>query len=379
MNGNMNFKRRAGTSIAAIIVVVLGLFLVCGVRPPQPLIDDFASENENFNSDSSNAASNDDELAGILDDNTSAGANDDLTASESTPSKSGSDDGDMNEILKLLDSDDNSSDSDDDLFAFDEGASDKHEASPVDLASVDDVTSSSGSSEEKDRFEGAMTNEVYTQMETEADRLNQIYNKKAVEADSLKNVLDKLDEKKAVLELEKSSGNQYAPAFAKTTRNEQSSSAMSYQQPDRSSYTPAATTRSPHTNSRAKSVASSGSFDTKYNRALEQFNSGKYDHAMRFFEELISNEPSNSLADNCQFWMGECFLALKDYTRAVLEYEKVFSFDDREKSDEAQFKIGMSFLESGNRKMARYEFGSLLDFYADSELARKARTYLQRL
>ncbi|MCI0513102.1 tetratricopeptide repeat protein [candidate division KSB1 bacterium] len=378
MNGNMNFKKRAGTSIAAIIVVVLGLFLVCGVRPPQPLIDDFASENESFNDDSSSMASNDDELAGILDENTPAGANDDL-ASESTSSKSGSDDGDMNEILKLLDSDDNSSDSDDDLFAFDEGASDRNEASPVDLASVDDVTSSSGSSEEKDRFEGAMSNEVYTQMETEADRLNQIYNKKAVEADSLKKVLDTLDEKKAVLELEKSSGNQYAPAFAKTNRNEQASSAMSYQPPDRSSSAPAASTRSPRTNSSAKSVAASGSFDTKYNRALEQFNTGKYDHAMRFFEELISNEPSNSLADNCQFWMGECFLALKDYTRAVLEYEKVFSFDDREKSDEAQFKIGMSFLESGNRKMARYEFGSLLDFYADSELARKARTYLQRL
>ncbi len=70
---------------------------------------------------------------------------------------------------------------------------------------------------------------------------------------------------------------------------------------------------------------------------------------------------------------------MRDYTRAIVEYETVFSYDDNENADAAQFKIGLSFMESGNRKMAKHELDSMLNFYADSELARKARSYLQRL
>jgi len=379
MDTNHNVKKTVGTSIITILIIAFGLFLVCGVRPPQPTIEDSAVDSANFGNDEFG----DGDLAGFLED----GDGEDINTSESGASTTSENeaevaawdetDDDMGDIMNLLDSGDDYGDDDSDLFAFDD--SDFSDGGGTELASVSDLSSSASSSEEADQFEGSMTNENFEEMSKEADRLTEVLDEKTQTSDSLKEVLQGFDEKIAVIELE-NSGAGYAPPASNYTPPKPAASSNSYA--STSSYAGSDYSESPAPRSVSRSSSRSSTkanFDSKYDTALNTFNSGKYSVALRNFEELLNKEPGNQLADNCQYWIGECFMAMKDYTRAVLEYEKVFGFDDRENADDAQFKIGLSFLESGNRKMAKHEFDSLLDFYADSELVREARNHLQRL
>jgi TolA-binding protein len=382
-----NVNKRLGTTLITIFVIALGLFLVCGVRPPQPSIDDSAIEGSDF----SEEPQGDGELESFLDGETDGAANsdgsdnselsDNLFAEESPASEST--EGDMNDILKLLDSE-NNSESDDDLFAFDDGSGSGEEFSG-ELASVSDVTSSASSSEEADQFEGAIPDEKYQEMEQEASRLSEVLTDKSEEADSLKDVLETYDEKIAVMELENSGvGQQYQPTYssAQSSVSEKSAASDSYSStnPSAASTKAASFASSIEAPKRARvSQPKPAGFNSNYDQALNNFNSGEFTSAVKKFQELLETEPAHKLADDCQYWLGECFMAMRDYTRAIVEYEKVFSYDDHENADAAQFKIGLSFLESGNRKMAKSELDSMLDFYAESELARKARSYLQRL
>ncbi len=365
MDGN-NVRKQVGTSLLTIFIIALGLFLVCGVNPPAPMIDDDVSS-----SFSEEDSTGDKELADILDESsdtpTEESSNDDLLADDSKFADSGEDD--TNDILSLLDSEDSGSSEDDDLFSFDDEES--NDNSSYAKASVSELTSSASGSEEGSQYEGAMTNETYNEMEKEANRLSDVLDKKTSEADSLKEILAKQDDEIAARELNRSMNQKFTP-----TPSPVSPPPPKVASNFGSSSTPRRTSSSAGTSSGS---ARGGSFKSKFNSAIADYNSGKYNEATQGFEKLLFAEPANTLASDCQYWLGECFMAMKDYSRAVVEYEKVFTFDETKKNEEAQFKIGVSLLEAGNPKLAKYEFNNLLNFYADSELGRRARSYLQRL
>ncbi len=360
-----NVRKQVGTSLLTIFIIALGLFLVCGVNPPAPMIDD-----DDTGSFAAGDSTGGDDLTEILDDgsDTPAENSDGSTPVEDSEFASSGED-DTNDILNLLDSEDSGSSQDDDLFSFkDDGSGDN---SALAKASVSELNNSASGSEEGSQYEGSMTNESYTEMEKEANRLSDVLDKKTSEADSLKEILGKHDDEIAARELNRSMNQKFTPAPPPISApppkmaNNSTSSGSSR--------------RSTGSESASSGNPRGGSFKSKFNVAISDFNSGKYNEATQNFENLLYAEPANMLASDCQFWLGECFMAMKDYSRAVVEYEKVFTFDEVKKSEEAQFKIGVSFLEAGNPKLAKYEFNNLLNFYADSELGRRARSYLQRL
>ncbi|MBN2091932.1 tetratricopeptide repeat protein [candidate division KSB1 bacterium] len=360
-----NVRKQVGTSLLTIFIIALGLFLVCGVNPPAPMIDDDVSSD--FTEGDSTG---DDELADILDEGSDTPAeNSDESLLEEDSEFASSGDDDTNDILSLLDSEDSGSSEDDDLFSFDDDESGDN--SEYAKASVSELTGSASGSEEGSQYEGSMTNESYKEMEKEADRLSEVLDKKASEADSLKEILAKHDDEIAARELNRSMNQKFTPTPSPiSTPPPKLASNLSSSSPSR---------RSRSSESAASGSSRGGTFKSKFNSAIADFNSGKFNEATQSFESLLFTEPANTLASDCQYWLGECFMAMKDYSRAVVEYEKVFIFDEGKKSEEAQFKIGVSFLEAGNPKLAKYEFNNLLNFYADSELGRRARSYLQRL
>lgn len=361
-----NVRKQLGTSLLTIFVIALGLFLVCGVNPPAPMIDD----------DSTSFAESDstggEDLAGVLDEGTETPAeNSEGNLLEEDTDLASSNDDDTNDILNLLDSEDSGSSEDDDLFSFeDDGSGDN---SSYAKSSVSDLSESASGSEEGSQYEGAMTNNSYKEMEKEANRLSDVLDKKTSEADSLKEILTKQDDEIAARELNRSMNQKFTPPAPVTTPPPKLAMNTGSSTPSRRSSSSSSSEGAPSSSSRG------GSFKSKFNSAIADFNSGKYNEATQGFEGLLFTEPANTLASDCQYWLGECFMAMKDYSRAVVEYEKVFTFDEGKKGEEAQFKIGVSFLEAGNPKLAKYEFNNLLNFYADSELGRRARSYLQRL
>ncbi len=63
--------------------------------------------------------------------------------------------------------------------------------------------------------------------------------------------------------------------------------------------------------------------DKLYTQGYAQFNSGDYPAAEQAFQEFLARAPESDLADDAQYWIGECFFSRKDFRRAILEFRKL--------------------------------------------------------
>ena len=117
----------------------------------------------------------------------------------------------------------------------------------------------------------------------------------------------------------------------------------------------------------------------KYNESLRHVQNGDFDFAVVGLTMLIRDDPQNRLADNSQYWLGECYYSKMEFIRAISEFENVFSFPGTDKDDDAQLKIGMSYLAMNNIVDAKIQFQKLLDVYPDSEYAISARDHLKQI
>jgi TolA-binding protein len=77
--------------------------------------------------------------------------------------------------------------------------------------------------------------------------------------------------------------------------------------------------------------------------------------------------------------VGEVYYGLKDYKRSISEFEKVFSFPGTNKADDAQYKLGLCFLNINNKTRALEEFTKVADYYSNSEYYKKAKQYIKQL
>ncbi len=113
-----------------------------------------------------------------------------------------------------------------------------------------------------------------------------------------------------------------------------------------------------------------------YIDALSSYQNGDFMGAIDDFEGLIRNDSQNDYADNAQYWIGECYYALDEYGRAVEAFRKVINYPDSNKADAAQFKIGYSYLNSGDKARGYDELERLLDMFPDSSYRDKVKQIL---
>ena len=76
-----------------------------------------------------------------------------------------------------------------------------------------------------------------------------------------------------------------------------------------------------------------------YRTALDDYRERRYKAALERFGDVLSAAPSGNLADNSQYWMGECYYGLDEYRAALAEFTKVFAYSETEKDDDAQVMI----------------------------------------
>ena len=120
-------------------------------------------------------------------------------------------------------------------------------------------------------------------------------------------------------------------------------------------------------------------YKQKYDEGYSLFNSRQYDAAQQVFESLLASNANHSLADNAQYWIGEISYARRNYDKAIMDFEKVFTFPKSNKNDYAQFKLGLCYLKKGDAQKAREEFQRLIDLYPKSELVSRTQQHLQNL
>lgn len=116
-----------------------------------------------------------------------------------------------------------------------------------------------------------------------------------------------------------------------------------------------------------------------YQAALKDYYERKYDRALGEFLEIITMDPKSDLADNAQYWVGECYYGLGNFQQALAEFHKVFSYPQTDKGDDAQIKIAFCYVKLGDKEQALKEFRRVLADYPDSEYLSVAKAQMESL
>lgn len=125
--------------------------------------------------------------------------------------------------------------------------------------------------------------------------------------------------------------------------------------------------------------SSMSGFSEIYEQALTNFYNKQYSEAISFFQLLLQQYPDHSLVSNCQYWIGECYLAMGRYQESIDAFYKVLSFSRSLKKDDSLFRLGKAFLRIGSGDRAREAFARLIREYPTSEFLQEAKDYLGKL
>lgn len=125
----------------------------------------------------------------------------------------------------------------------------------------------------------------------------------------------------------------------------------------------------------------SDEYGRRYQQAFSTWQNRQYRDALQAFQDLLAQDANHSLSDNAQFWIGECYFAMGQYSSAIMAFEKVFTFRNSNKNEDAQYKLGLCYFQMNDRQRAREEFQSFLDNnnYKNDRLRTRAQQHLSRL
>jgi tol-pal system protein YbgF len=335
-------KKSIISALAALVVVIIGLFLVCAQqRGTLSKGDDIASEDDQFKQ----------ELLQMLDLTDVSG--DSSTSPEVFQSQ-----------------DDVAENSPKEFFMPESNEEQEQEQEPIFEAQEDseeDVLAllAPGEQSAQEPVEATatatadnmgLTEDMFSKISRDVDRLEKLLKQRSNSVDSLRRIIEMKNSR--LQELEKR-GTSTAPVTGVVNK----------------SITP----KTAAANRPSPQFGSGSGFMAEYESARTQFERFDYDGAIQSFQKILTLYPSHSEADNCQYWIGECYYGMKQYQQAVMEFQKVFAYTQTDKHDDAQLMIGLSYAKSGQKEKAQYEFKAFLDTYAGSEYSRIAERYYKNI
>lgn len=117
-----------------------------------------------------------------------------------------------------------------------------------------------------------------------------------------------------------------------------------------------------------------------YRKSSEALRMGKHDEAAQGFREFLRAYPNHDLADNSQYWLGECFYDRKDFAQAVREFRRVIErYPSGNKVPDALLKVGFSYLALGSVEAGKQTLLQLQRSYPRHEAAGLAANRLAEL
>jgi len=117
-----------------------------------------------------------------------------------------------------------------------------------------------------------------------------------------------------------------------------------------------------------------------YDRSLSLYREGKYEEAMEGFKRFLRENPQSDLADNAQFWIGECYMSLKQTELAILAYQEVIKkYPKGNKVPNAMLRQAVAFLEINDKTSAQIVLKQLIKQFPDSSEAKIAETKLKQI
>jgi tol-pal system protein YbgF len=122
------------------------------------------------------------------------------------------------------------------------------------------------------------------------------------------------------------------------------------------------------------------SSDTLYQNALRDYSGGNYGLARQEFSDYIKNFPSNDLASNSQFYLGEIAYAQGDFRNAIKAYDTVLTgYPKSFKTPASLLKKGMAELTLGLKTAGIRDLRDIVHKYPGSDEARRAQAKLHEI
>lgn len=117
-----------------------------------------------------------------------------------------------------------------------------------------------------------------------------------------------------------------------------------------------------------------------YRSAFGLLKAGKYLEAIEGFKDYLSKNPAGDFSDNSQYWLGEAYYVLQDYSEAIQQYGILIQqFPDSKKSSHAMLKIGYCYENLGNKTKALETLSELQKLFPNSAAARLGRAKSEKL
>lgn len=117
-----------------------------------------------------------------------------------------------------------------------------------------------------------------------------------------------------------------------------------------------------------------------YDAAYLELLKGNYDLAIASFQEYLARFPDTDLADNAQYWIGECHFARGETADAIDSFLAVETrWPNSDKIPGALLKVAYCHQNENNTAGARRVFEELIARYPNSDEARLSREKLAAL
>lgn len=117
--------------------------------------------------------------------------------------------------------------------------------------------------------------------------------------------------------------------------------------------------------------------EAMYQAAYSDIASGRYNLAREAFQTYLKQFSDTEVADNAQYWIGECNYATGDFAGAVAEFQKVVdNYPKGDKVPAALLKIGHSYSRLRNTEEANKCYRRLVQKYPKTSEASVARERL---
>lgn len=117
-----------------------------------------------------------------------------------------------------------------------------------------------------------------------------------------------------------------------------------------------------------------------YDTAWADYTAGQWTLCIEGFNTYLRTFPRSELADEAQYYIGECYFADGKFADAVDAYTRVAaSYPSGEAVPNAYYKRGIAFDRLGQADQAKESFEFVIKNYPDSDAARLAKQNLDRL
>jgi len=114
-----------------------------------------------------------------------------------------------------------------------------------------------------------------------------------------------------------------------------------------------------------------------YQTAYNDYINRNYDLAVLEFQGFLTAFPNSDLADNAQYWIGECYYSQQRYEDALAGFSTVLQqYPNGDKYIPAMLKKGLSQIETGNLRSGKMILAKLIEDYPYSTEAKIAQDRL---